>query len=300
MSGQTLYVKLREGKILDDLFVLDEDGKPLGGMKMANGTNSRRQPPFPGTRAKSAALVREQFIAAQEYQKKKAAAGDDASKMPPFDLAKEALIELMERKKVVHHHTHRHDDILTVIRIAEEFNLDVVLHHISEGWKVAEEIAASGMPCSVIVLDSPGGKLEAMDLLSINGAVLEKAGALVGFHTDDPITDSRLFLRSAAMAVRYGMSREKAIEALTIAGAKMLRMEDRVGSLEKGKDADFVILSGDPMSVYTQVLETWVDGEKVFDRSDEKDRLYAVGGDGATHDAGRLHVHELEEEEGHE
>ena len=300
MSGQTLYVKFRDGKTIDDLFILDEEGKPMGGMKMANGTNSRRTAPFPGTRAKSASLVREKFIAAQEYKKKKDAAGDDASKLPPRDLAKEALIELMERKKVVHHHTHRHDDILTVIRLAKEFNLDVVLHHVSEAWMVADEIAASGMPSSVIVLDSPGGKLEAMHLRSENGVVLEKAGALVGFHTDDPITDSRLFLRSAAMAVRYGMSREKALEALTIAGAKMLRLEDRTGSLEKDKDADFVILSGDPLSLYTQVLETWIDGTKVFDRSNEKDRLYAVGGYGSTHDTGRIHVHDIVEEEGEE
>ena len=114
--------------------------------------------------------------------------------------------------------------------------------------------------------------------------VLDRAGVLVGFHTDDGITDSRLFLRQAALGVRGGMSREKALYGLTMAGAIMLDLQDRVGSLETGKDADFILLSGDPLSVYTHVLETWVDGVKVFDRSDPKDYLYAVGGYGASHD----------------
>lgn len=115
-------------------------------------------------------------------------------------------------------------------------------------------------------------------------AILEKAGALVAFHTDDPITDSRHFLRMAALGVRAGMSREKALEALTIAGAKMLELDHRVGSLEAGKDADFIVLSGDPFSVYTHVLETYVEGVRVFDLANPTDRLYAVGGYGAGHD----------------
>ena len=117
-----------------------------------------------------------------------------------------------------------------------------------------------------------------------NGAALEKAGALVGFHTDDYITDSRLFLRSAGLAVRAGMSREKALYGMTMAGAKMLELNSRTGSLETGKDADFIVLSGDPLSVYTHVMQTWVEGKKVFDRSDAKDYLIAVGGYGASSD----------------
>jgi imidazolonepropionase-like amidohydrolase len=191
------------------------------------------------------------------------------------------LIEAMDGRRMIHHHTHRHDDIITVLRLQKEFGFRVVLHHVSEGWKVADEIATAKAPCSVIVIDSPGGKLEARDLDWKTGAVLEKAGALVGFHTDDPVTDSRLFLRSAALSVRAGMTRKGALEALTIAGAKMLDLQDRVGTLEPGKDADFVILSGDPLSIYTHVVETWVDGLKVFDRADAKDYLWATGGYGA-------------------
>lgn len=281
ISGQTLYLKLRHGKVIDDYFIRDEEGRPAGGLKMANGTNSRRDPPFPGTRGKSAAMVREQFIKAREYREKIERANGDAEKMPARDLGLEMLVEVLDQHRIVHHHTHRHDDILTVLRLQKEFGFRVVLHHVSEAWKVAEEIAASKAPCSIIMLDSPGGKLEAIDIDWKNGAVLEKAGVPVGFHTDDPITDSRLFLRSAAFAVRAGMSREGALEGLTLAGAKMLDLDKRTGSLAPGKDADFIILSGDPLSVYTQVLETYIEGVKVFDRSDPKDRLMATGGFGA-------------------
>jgi imidazolonepropionase-like amidohydrolase len=297
LSGQTLYLKLRDGKTIDDLLIRDAQGNIAGGIKMANGTNSIRAAPFPGTRAKSAALVRAQIVKAQEYRDKVRRANGDREKLPARDLAMEALVEVLDGKRIVHYHTHRHDDILTVLRVAKEFGLKVVLQHVSEGWKVADEIARAGAPCSIIVLDSPGGKLEAVDVSFKTGAALEKAGALVGFHTDDYITDSRLFLRSAALAVRAGMSREKALYALTMAGAMMLGLQDRVGSLEPGKDADFILLSGDPLSVYTQVLETHVEGAKVFDRSDPKDRLYAVGGYGATRDQ-ITHLDCFDEEEG--
>ena len=289
LSGQTLYLKLREGNSIDDLLIRNADGGIAGGIKMANGTNSRRSPPFPGTRAKSAALVREQFVKAQEYRRKLAAA-DDPGKRPSRDLAMEALVEAIDGKRIVQHHTHRHDDILTVLRLQKEFGFRVVLHHVSDARFVADAIAAAGVGSSLILLDSPGGKIEAKDNAWENGVALEKAGALVGFHTDDGITDSRFFRRQAMLAVRAGMSRSAALEALTINNAKMLDLDHRVGSLAPGKDADLVILSGDPLSTYTHVLETWVEGSKVFDRNGPKDRLYAVGGYGASHDQGETTV----------
>jgi imidazolonepropionase-like amidohydrolase len=282
MSGQTLYLKLRDGNTIDGLLIRLEDGRIAGGMKMANGTNSQRKPPFPGTRGKSAAIVRGRFVAAQEYRRKIEAANGDSEKLPERDLAKEGLLEVLAGERVVHHHTHRHDDILTVLRLQREFGFRLVLQHVSEAWKVADKIAAAGVPCSIILLDSPGGKLEAVDLLWHNGSVLEQAGVVTGFHTDDPVNDSRLFLRSAAFAVRAGMSRDAALYGMTMAGARMLDLDDRIGSLDPGKDADFVILSGDPLSTFTQVLETWVEGQRVFDRNDPQDRLWAVGGYGAS------------------
>ena len=122
------------------------------------------------------------------------------------------------------------------------------------------------------------------DVSMTTGDVLDRAGVLVGFHTDDGITDSRLFLRSPALAVRAGMARDKALQAVTIANARMLDLQDRIGTLTVGKDADFVVLSGDPLSVYTQVLQTWVEGQKVFDLADPQDRLMAMGGYGASRD----------------
>jgi len=285
-SGQTLYIKLRDdANTIDDLLIFDKDNNYMGGIKFANGTNSLRgSGGFPGTRAKSAALVREKFIKAQEYKAKIENAKGDASKMPARDLAMETLVEVLDGKRVIHHHTHRHDDILTVLRLKKEFGFRLVLQHVSEAWKVADEIAAAKVPASIIMIDSPGGKLETTDIKWENGSALEKAGALVGFHTDDYITDSRLFLRSAGFGVRSGMSRNKALYGMTMANAIMLDMQDRVGSLEKGKDADFIILSGDPLSVYTTVEQTFVDGKKVFDRADPKDYLVAVGGYGAGND----------------
>ena len=287
LSGQTLYLKLRDGKTIDDLFIKDARGNIAGGIKMANGTNSLRPAatgPFPGTRAKSAALVREQFMKAQDYRDKVNRAKGDASKLPARDLAMESLVEALDGKRVVHFHTHRHDDILTALRLAKEFNFRVVLQHVSEGWKVADEIARAKAPASIIIIDSPGGKLETVDVSYTTGGALERAGALVGFHTDDYITDSRFFLRSAGLAVRAGMSRDKALYAMTMAGATMLDLQDRIGTLQPGKDADFIVLSGDPLSVYSKVLETYIEGVKVFDRSNPQDRLYAVGGYGAGRD----------------
>ncbi len=282
ISGQTLYLKLRSARVIDDLLIPLADGTPAGGLKMANGTNSIRQTgPFPGTRGKSAALVREQFIKAQEYLAKIELAQGDPEKMPPRDLSLEMLGQVLQGKRIAQHHTHRHDDILTVLRLAGEFGYKVVLHHVSDGWKIAPEIAAAGVPCSIIVLDSPGGKIEARDVDMRTGGLLEKAGVTVGFHTDDGVTDSRLFLRSAALAVRGGMTRDGALRGVTLANARILGLDDRTGTLEPGKDADFILLSGDPLSVYTQVEQTWVEGRKVFDFSDPQDRLYALGGVGA-------------------
>ena len=298
MSGQTVYVKMRPAKTIEEMLVVNEKGV-YGGMKMANGTNSiRSSSGFPGTRAKSAAMVRELFLQAVEYKNKITKAGKDSSKMPERNLRLEPLVEVLDGKRIVHFHTHKANDIITAIRLSKEFKFRMVMHHLSEGWKVANEIAKAGVPCSVINIEVPGGKMEAVNLSLGTGAALEKAGVPVVFHTDDGITDSRLFLRSAALAVREGMSKEKALEAVTIAGARMLDLSSKVGSLEKGKDADFIILSGDPFSVYTKVEQTWVEGEKRWDIQNPADKAFLTGGYGVySTDRSEFHHHDNDDNE---
>ena len=291
MSGQTVYLKLREGgrTIEDWLFCGDPLTDVCGGMKMANGTNSMRDPPFPGTRARSAALVRGLYHEAQAYVERQAAR-TDAEPPAARDLRLEALAEVLAGERIVQHHTHRHNDIATVLRLQDEFGFRLVIQHGTESWKLADEIAAAGVPVSITFIDAPGGKEETLDWSLEIGAILERAGVDVAFNTDDFITDSRLLLRAAAISVRNGMSREAALEALTLAPARMLGMEHRVGSLEAGKDADFVVLSGDPFSVYTTVDQTWVEGRLIYDRSNPEHRRYAVGG----HDVYRTTAEEEE------
>ncbi|HEV3252014.1 MAG TPA: amidohydrolase family protein [Puia sp.] len=297
MSGQTIYLKMRDGIKIEDLLLVNEKGL-YGGMKMANGTNPMRGiTGFPGTRAKSASMVRELFIKAREYQQKIERAAGDSSKLPERDLRMEALWEVLQGKRIVHFHTHKANDILTAIRLSKEFGFRVVLHHVSEAWKVADEIAKANVPCSIINIDAPGGKLEAMNFSLRNGASLEKAGVLFGFHTDDGITDSRFLLRSAALSVREGMSRKGAMEALTINGARMLDLAKRIGSLEPGKDADFLVLNGDPFSVYTHVEQTWVEGIKRFDYAIPADKAFAVGGY-RVYSNERTEFHQTDEEDG--
>jgi hypothetical protein len=161
LSGQTLYLKLRDGRVVDDLLIKLPDGSIAGGIKMANGTNPRKgSGGFPGTRAKSAALVRDLFVKAQEYREKIRKANGDASKLPPRDLRLEALVDVLDGKRIVQHHTHAHNDILSVLRLSEEFKFRVVLQHVTDGWKVADRIAQAKVPCSIILIDSPGGKIE--------------------------------------------------------------------------------------------------------------------------------------------
>lgn len=294
VGGQTAYLKLRVAQTIDAMLLCDDRRtEACGGLKMANGTNSRRGTgSYPHTRMASVAMVRDLFLAAQKYaaeQKKppkkgkKAAPGGDGGGVPleKRDFAKEALVQVLNGERIVHFHTHRADDVVTALSLAEEFGFEVVLHHVSEAWKVVDAIRDAAVPVSLIVIDSPGGKEEAVEIRSENAALLEQAGVMVSLHTDDAITDSRLFLRSGAMAVRAGMTREGALAALTLSGARQLGLADRVGSLEAGKDADFVVLSGDPFSIWTRVEQTWVEGELVFDRSDPEHEAYATGG----HDA---------------
>jgi imidazolonepropionase-like amidohydrolase len=281
IGGQTLYVKLR-GRTIDEMRLVP--GAVLGGLKMANGENPKsfnfgRNKVAPATRMKLAALQRAEFVKAREYKRKweeyaKAKKGPE----PERDPAMESLLEVLDRKRTVHFHSHRADDLLTAVRLSKEFGFELVLQHATEGYRVASELAAAKVPASLTLVDSPGGKLEAMGVLEENAAALVKAGVKVAINTDDYITESRFFLRTGAIAVRGGMTEDEALKALTIHPAGMMHLDDRLGSLAAGKDADFVLLSGSPFSAYTQVLATYIDGKKRFDRSRHRDWTYQAGG----------------------
>ena len=290
MSGQTVYLKLRPDPVtIDDwLFCDDATAGVCGSMKMANGTNSMQGKPFPGTRAKSAAMVRELFARAEDYRAKRDA--DDGGKAPARDLGLEAVAQVLSGERRVQFHTHRHDDIATMLRMKREFGFDVVVQHGTESWMLADELAAAGVGVSFTLVDSPGGKEEILRMRMDAPALLERAGVAVSINTDDWITDSRLLLRTTAIAVRNGMTREGALRAVTLVPAAQLGLEDRIGSIEPGKDADLVVLSGDPFSVRTRVLETWVEGRRVFDASNPEHAKYVSGGYGVyPASAGHLH-----------
>jgi imidazolonepropionase-like amidohydrolase len=284
IGGQTLYVKLK-GAVIEAMRVLT--GVVLGGIKFANGENPKNayggKNLAPATRMKIAALQREQLTKAQAYKRQwdvyhKAKADGKDPTAPDRDLGLEPLVQVLERKRTVHFHCHRADDIMTAVRLSEEFGFELVLQHCTEGYRIAEELAKRGIWVSLTLIDSPGGKPEAMGLLEENALILSKAGVKVAINTDDFITESRFFLRTGAIAVRGGLSEDLALKGLTLHGAQMLHLEDRCGSLERGKDADFVVLSGAPFSVYTQVLQTYIEGEKVFDRALHEDWTYQAGG----------------------
>jgi imidazolonepropionase-like amidohydrolase len=284
IGGQTVYVKLR-GHTVEQMAMVSPGIS--GGLKMANGENPKRvyggRKQAPGTRMKVAALQRAEFLKARDYQRKwdayrkNLAAGEEAT-VPDTDLAMEPLVEVLARKRTVHFHTHRSDDILSVLRLAEEFGFEVVVQHGTESYKVMEEIARRKAPVSLTIPDSPGGKAEVMAFLESTAARLTKAGIKVHVNTDDPVTESRFLLRTAAITVRGGLDEQTALKAVTIYPAQALHLDDRIGSLEKGKDADFVVLSGEPFSVYTRVLQTYIEGRRVFNLDDAKERLYQTGG----------------------
>ncbi len=203
----------------------------------------------------------------------------DSTPTPPErNLGLEPLVEVLQKKRTVHFHSHRADDILTLLRLRREFGFDLVIQHGTESYKILDEIAKEGVPVSLTIPDSPGGKAEVVGFIEECAAELTKAGIKVHVNTDDPVTESRFLLRTAAIPVRGGLPTDVALKTITLYPAQALRLDQRVGSLDKGKDADFVILSGEPFSVYTRVLETYIDGRRVFALNDDRERCFQTGG----------------------
>lgn len=255
------------------------------GMKMALGENPRRvygeQKKMPSTRMGNAAILRSALVDAQNYRDKwtryesdlaeyeeKKRAGDKEAKAPTRperNLKLEALSKVLDRQLKARVHAHRSDDMLTAIRIAEEFNLDLTLEHATEGYKIAGLLAEKRIPVTVGPILFSRVKYELKDMTPKNPGLLAKAGVKVAIQTDEASAVKYLNI-NAALAVREGMPEEEALKAITINAAEIIGVEDRVGSIETGKDADLVVMSGHPFDYRSVVEMVFVDGNKVYER----------------------------------
>jgi N-acetylglucosamine-6-phosphate deacetylase len=272
IGGQNSVVKLKWGGSAEDLTI---DGA-IPGIKFALGENVKRsEGRYPNSRMGVETFIRDAFHAARSY----AAAHEMYAKlprterdrtMPPRrDLELEALVEILNGERLVHCHSYRQDEILMLIRVAEEFGFTIgTFQHVLEGYKVAEAIAAHGAGASSFS-DWWAYKVEVMDAVPYNGALMTDVGAVVSFNSDSNELARRMNTE-AAKAVRYGgLAPAEALKLVTINPARQLRIDQRTGSLEPGKDADFVVWSGDPLSTYTRCEQTWIEGARYFDREED-------------------------------
>lgn len=238
-------------------------------MKCAFGENPKRcyQKQGISSRMTNAAKIREALNKAKVYKAKIEAAGDDASKLPAYDQKSEALIPVLNREIPLKAHAHQANDILTAIRIAKEFHVKLTLEHTTEGNLIVDELVKAGYPCAVGPSLGHATKFELQNKTWTTPGVLAKAGCQVSIITDAPVTPQKYLSLCAAMAVRAGMEPYEALKAITINPAKHLGIEDRVGSLEVGKDADILIFSGDPLDGISLPDQVLIDGKLIENTS---------------------------------
>ena len=279
IGGQNAIVKLKLGRPLDEMMF--PGARP--GIKFALGENVKRsnsnvQPGqerrYPATRMGVADVLRDAFTRAKDYQAAWAeyrtarAAGRNVL-APRRDLELEPLVEILEGKRDVHAHSYVASEIAMILEVADEFGFKIkTLQHILEGYKVAPEIAKHGAGASTFA-DMWGYKLEAYDAIPHNAAIMTRAGVVVSINSDSDERARRLNLDAAKM-MKYGdMTEQEALRMITLNPAIQLGIQDRVGSIDVGKDADLSIWNGDPMSVYSRVETTFIDGEVFFDREQD-------------------------------
>lgn len=282
IGGQTVVIKLRWGKSAQEM--LFEGAKP--GIKFALGENPKRQGEapqslfsqgpaverrYPGTRMGVEEVIRESFTEAKNYQAKwkeyneRVARGEHP--IPPQnDLRLEPLVEVLEGKRYVHAHCYRSDEILMLIRVADEMGFKIrTFQHVLEGYKVAKEIAAHGAGASTFS-DWWSYKAEAYDATPYNAAIMTSKGVVVSLNSDSDELQRHLNLE-AAKVMRYGgLSETEALAMVTINPAKQLGIDDKVGSIEVGKSADLVLFDQHPLSNFSKPLKVWIDGHEYFDR----------------------------------
>ena len=278
IGGQTVVIKLRWGKPAS---ALPFEGA-LPGIKFALGENPKRSnfgpPPgvpqrYPATRMGVEEVIRQAFTEAREYKKQwddynqRKAAGEQNLMPPRRNEALEPLVEVIEGKRYVHSHCYRADEILMLLRVAKEFGFKVqTFQHVLEGYKVADEIAASGAGGSTFS-DWWAYKMEAFDAIPYNAALMTDRGVVVSINSDDAEEATHLNQEAAKSMKFGGLSANDALKMVTLNPAIQLGIENRVGSIDVGKDADLVIYDRDPLSVYAVPQKTLIDGQVYFDRA---------------------------------
>lgn len=258
--GGSFAVIKTVGRRADDMIV-----KAPAAMKCAFGENPKRCYKDHGisSRMTNAALIRQVLNKALQYQAKKEAAGDDASKMPTYDDKCEALLPVLNHEIPLKAHAHQANDFFTALRIAKEFGLDITLEHVTEGHLVADILAQEKVPLAVGPSFGHASKFELQNKSWTTPDVLTKAGCRVSIITDAPVTPLHYLPLCAGLAHKAGLSENDALLAITLNPARHLGVDDRVGTLEEGKDADLVITDGSPLSMETKVHAVYIDGIKI-------------------------------------
>jgi imidazolonepropionase-like amidohydrolase len=270
IGGQNQVIKMRWGSDAEGLKL---DGA-FPGIKFALGENVKQSNwgneatgRYPQTRMGVEQILRSAFLAARAYKEERDAWRKAPNSMiePRRDLQLDTLVELLDRKRMIHIHSYRQDEILMFARFAKEFNLMIgTFQHVMEGYKVADEIAALGAGGSTFS-DWWGYKMEVIDSVPFNGALMHQAGVVTSFNSDSDEL-ARHLNTEAAKAVKYGgLSETEAFKFVTLNPAKQLQIDHRTGSLEVGKDADFVIWNTSPLSTFSRAEQTWIEGQRYFD-----------------------------------
>ncbi|NLA59137.1 MAG: amidohydrolase [Firmicutes bacterium] len=250
------------GEVVDDMVISRDVG-----LKVAFGENPKRvyekQKKMPTTRMGTAAILREYLVKAMNYMAKLEQGEKDPDKMPERDLRLENLVRVLRREIPLRAHAHRADDIMTALRIADEFNVRIVIEHATEGHKIAERLAKRQVPAVVGPSLSSRSKVELREQDFSTPALLNKAGVKVALTLDHPVVPLKYLPVVAALAVRAGLPEEEAWKAITINPAEILGISHLVGSIEVGKAADLVLWSGDPLDVRSRAEEVLINGRLV-------------------------------------
>ena len=259
--GGTFMAVKTVGYRVDDMLV-----KADVAMKCAFGENPKRVYRDKGisSRMTTAAKLRETLFKAREYLRKKEAAKDDPSKQPEFNIKMEALMPVLKGEMPLKAHAHATEDLFTAIRIAKEFGVKMTLEHVTEGHLIAHDLAKEGLPLAVGPTLTHASKFELRNKSWETPGMLARAGCQVSITTDAPVIPQEHLALCAGLAYKAGMDRFQALQAITINPARHIGIEDRVGSLEAGKDADIVLTDGCPFEVGTVVVQVFVDGKAVI------------------------------------